>query len=70
MLKSFSTTLLAFALAAPLPAFAQQDDAARQKELDAARADLQRAAKRVAELSKDAASCCRATTRQACASPG
>lgn len=54
MLKSFSTTLLAFALAAPLPAFAQQDDAARQKELDAARADLQRAAKRVAELSKDA----------------
>ena len=54
MLKSFSTTLLAFALAAPLPAFVQQDDAARQKELDAARADLQRAAKRVAELSKDA----------------
>lgn len=54
MLKSFSTTLLAFALAAPLPAFAQQDDAARQKELDAARADLQRAAKRVAELSRDA----------------
>ena len=54
MLKSFSTTLLAFALAAPLPAFAQQDDAARQKELDAARADLQRAAKRVGELSKDA----------------
>ncbi|MEI2794845.1 PDZ domain-containing protein [Pseudoxanthomonas sp. F11] len=54
MLKSFSTTLLAFALAAPLPGFAQQDDAARQKELDAARADLQRAAKRVAELSKDA----------------
>ncbi|QNN79220.1 PDZ domain-containing protein [Pseudoxanthomonas mexicana] len=54
MLKSFSTTLLAFALAAPLPGFAQQDDAARQKELDAARADLQRAAKRVAELSRDA----------------
>lgn len=54
MLKSFSTTLLAFALAAPLLAFAQQEDAARQKELDAARADLQRAAKRVAELSKDA----------------
>lgn len=54
MLKSFSTTLLAFALAAPLPGFAHQDDAARQKELDAARADLQRAAKRVAELSKDA----------------
>ncbi len=51
MLKPFSTTLLAFALAAPLPALAQQGDAAKQKELDAARADLQRAAKRVAELS-------------------
>lgn len=56
MLKSFSTTLLAFALAAPLPLLAQQGDTAKQKELDAARADLQRAAKRVAELSKEAGS--------------
>ncbi|SDQ39800.1 PDZ domain-containing protein [Pseudoxanthomonas sp. CF385] len=54
MLKPISTTLLALALAAPLPVFAQQDDAAQQKELDAARADLQRAAKRVAELSRGA----------------
>jgi len=53
MLKPFSMTLLALALAAPLPVFAQQGDAAKQKELDAARADLQRAAKRVAELSRD-----------------
>lgn len=54
MLKPLTGSLLALALIAPLPAFAQQEDAARQKELDAARADLQRAAKRVAELSRDA----------------
>ncbi len=54
MLKPFSRTLLALALIAPLPALAQQDEAARQKELDTARADLQRAARRVAELSRDA----------------
>ena len=54
MLKPLTRSLLALALIAPLPALAQQEDAARQKELDAARADLQRAAKRVAELSRDA----------------
>ena len=54
MLKPLSRSLLALALIAPLPALAQQGDAAKQKELDAARADLQRAAKRVAELSRDA----------------
>lgn len=53
MLKRFSRSLLALALIAPLPTLAQQGDAARQKELDAARADLQRAAKRVAELSRE-----------------
>ncbi len=54
MLKPLSRSLLALALITPLPALAQQGDAAKQKELDAARADLQRAAKRVAELSRDA----------------
>lgn len=54
MLKPLSRSLMALALIAPLPALAQQGDAAKQKELDAARADLQRAAKRVAELSRDA----------------
>ena len=54
MLKPLTRSLLALALIAPLPALAQQEDAARQKELDAARVDLQRAAKRVAELSRDA----------------
>lgn len=54
MFKPLSRTLLAFALAAPLPALAQQSDAGKQKELDEARAELQRAAKRVAELSRDA----------------
>lgn len=54
MLKPLSRSLLALALVASLPALAQQGDAAKQKELDAARADLQRAAKRVAELSRDA----------------
>ena len=54
MLKPLSRSLLALALIAPLPALAQQGDAAKQRELDAARADLQRAAKRVAELSRDA----------------
>lgn len=53
MLKPLSRSLLALALIAPLPALAQQNDAAKQKELEAARADLQRAAKRVAELSRD-----------------
>ena len=52
MLKPFSRTLLALALMSPLTALAQQDDAARQKELEAARVDLQRAARRVAELSR------------------
>lgn len=52
MFKPFSRTLLALALIAPLTALAQQDDAARQKELDAARTELQRAARRVAELSR------------------
>lgn len=55
MLKPLSRPLLVLALIAPLPVLAQQGDAARQKELDAARADLQRAAKRVAELSRDEA---------------
>jgi len=54
MFKSLSRSLLALSLVAPLPLLAQQDDAARQKALDDARADLQRAAKRVAELSRDA----------------
>jgi membrane-associated protease RseP (regulator of RpoE activity) len=54
MLKPLSRSLLALALIAPLPAFAQQEDATSQKELEAARAELQRAAKRVAELSRDA----------------
>ena len=50
------TTALACAVALALTfgAFAQAaPDAARQKELDAAREDLQRAAKRVAELSRE-----------------
>jgi membrane-associated protease RseP (regulator of RpoE activity) len=53
MLKPLSRPLLALALIAPLPALAQQSDAATKKELEDARADLQRAAKRVAELSRD-----------------
>ncbi|UOV00764.1 PDZ domain-containing protein [Pseudoxanthomonas mexicana] len=52
MLMPFSRTLLAFALLSPLTVQAQQDDAARQKELEAARTDLRRAAQRVAELSR------------------
>jgi membrane-associated protease RseP (regulator of RpoE activity) len=49
----FTATLLSFALMCPFAGLAQQDDtAAKQKELDAARADLQRAAKRVADLSR------------------
>lgn len=52
MLKPFSRTLLALALLSPLTVQAQQDDAARQKELEAARTDLRRAAQRVAELSR------------------
>ena len=51
MLKPFSRTLLALALLSPLTVQAQQDDAARQKELEAARTELRRAAQRVAELS-------------------
>jgi predicted metalloprotease with PDZ domain len=54
MFKPLSRSLLALALVASLPALAQQTDASRQKALDDARADLQRAAKRVAELSRDA----------------
>jgi len=54
MLKPLSRPLLALALIAPLPVLAQQSDAAAKKQLDEARADLQRAAKRVAELSRDA----------------
>lgn len=54
MLKPFSRTLLALALLSPLTVQAQQDDAARQKELEAARTDLRRAAQRVAELSRGA----------------
>jgi len=54
MLKALTRSLLVLALIAPLPALAQQDDTAKQEELNAARADLQRAAKRVAELSRDA----------------
>lgn len=53
MLKPLSRPLLALALIAPLPALAQQSDAATKKELEDARADLQRAAKRVADLSRD-----------------
>ena len=52
MLMPFSRTLLAFALLSPLTVQAQQDDAARQKELEAARTELRRAAQRVAELSR------------------
>ena len=52
MLMPFSRTLLALALLSPLTAQAQQGDAARQKELEAARTDLRRAAQRVAELSR------------------
>ncbi|WP_334180227.1 PDZ domain-containing protein [Pseudoxanthomonas sp.] len=54
MFKPLSRSLLVLALVASLPALAQQADAGKQKELDDARADLQRAAKRVAELSRDA----------------
>lgn len=54
MFKPLSRSLLALALVAPLPVLAQQDDATRQKALDDARAELQRAAKRVADLSRDA----------------
>ena len=54
MLKPFSRTLLALALLSPLTVQAQQDDAARQKELEAARTDLRRAAHRGAELSRGA----------------
>ena len=52
MLKPFSRTLLALALLSPLTVQAQQDDAARQKELEAARTDLRRAAQRVSRLRK------------------
>ena len=49
----FTATLLSLALMCPFAGLAQQDDtAAKQKELEAARADLQRAAKRVADLSR------------------
>ena len=41
MLKPFSRTLLALALLSPLTAQAQQGDAARQKELEAARTDME-----------------------------
>ena len=54
MFKPLSRPLLALALVAALPALAQQPDAGRQKELDEARADLQRAARRVTELSRGA----------------
>lgn len=50
-----SRLLIALALAWPAAAGAQAPDDARDKELQAARADLQRAAKRVAELSRDGA---------------
>nr|WP_298131070.1 PDZ domain-containing protein [uncultured Pseudoxanthomonas sp.] len=52
MLKPLSAPLIALALLAPLPVLAQQDDAATKKQLEDARADLQRAAKRLAELSR------------------
>ena len=52
MTTPFSRALLTLALATALPAWAQSDTAAaQQKALEAARADLQRAAKRLAELS-------------------
>lgn len=54
MFKPLFRSLLALALVAPLPVLAQQADAGKQKALDDARAELQRAAKRVAELSRDA----------------
>lgn len=54
MLKSLSRPLLVLALVAPVPVLAQQNEAAAKKALDDARADLQRAAKRVAELSRNA----------------
>ncbi|WP_394696474.1 PDZ domain-containing protein [Pseudoxanthomonas japonensis] len=54
MLKPLSRPLLVLALVAPVPVLAQQNETATKKELEDARADLQRAAKRVAELSRDA----------------
>ena len=57
MLKPFSRTLLALALLSPLTAQAQQGDAARQKELEAARTDLRRAAQRVPRLRKGRPQC-------------
>ncbi|MCH6482287.1 PDZ domain-containing protein [Pseudoxanthomonas sp. LH2527] len=54
MLKPLSAPLMALALLAPLPVLAQQDDAATKKQLEDARADLERAAKRLAELSRGA----------------
>jgi membrane-associated protease RseP (regulator of RpoE activity) len=54
MLKPLSHPLLVLALVAPVPVLAQQNGTATKKELEDARADLQRAAKRVAELSRDA----------------
>lgn len=53
--KRIASSLLALALAVPLAAAAQQGDGTTgQKELEAARQDLQRAARRVAELSREA----------------
>lgn len=54
MLKPLSHPLLVLALVAAVPVLAQQNETATKKELEDARADLQRAAKRVAELSRDA----------------
>ncbi len=54
MLKPLSRPLLVLALIAPVPVLAQQNDTATKKELEEARAELQRAAKRVAELSRNA----------------
>lgn len=51
-----TASLLIIAAASPLDSLAHQDQSAvQQKELEAARADLQRAARRVAELSRGSA---------------
>jgi membrane-associated protease RseP (regulator of RpoE activity) len=52
MLKPLTAPLMALALMAPLPVLAQQDEAVTKKELEDARADLERAAKRLADLSR------------------
>src|SRR5688500_18875201 len=52
MLKPLTAPLMALALMAPLPVLAQQDDAVTKKQLEDARADRERAAKRLAALAR------------------